>query len=437
VEFLIDHKSENLHIFILTRSDPPLPLTRWRGRQQLTEIRSNDLMFSGKEIREFLNGIMEFKLSDREIFKVTTTSQGWAVSVYFTALHIQKSTFKQGITSTLRNSKINIMDYIKEEVISQLPDETTTLMRQTSILNSISSDLCEALTSNPNSEQILRGLEANNFFVSFIDENHRWFSYHPLVKEFLKQQLLEIEPQNIKALHLRASGWFANNGNLEKAIYHAIEGQDFETAASHIKTKAFEWIDKGQYVFFISWMEKLPHEFLLKQPLLISLYLLSLAECRQTHQFTANIELISKLKMDTVTQAIIDSAFAIIEYINENYDNSITIVDKNLRKLSQKSVTTKEGALAVSSSWLIKSRALLIKNNFLEAESTKRIIRLRHYKLWSKSSYPGVAREIKPGRGDLQSSCFITTSLDNCKRETKSKLPHWYIYTYPVESLVL
>ena len=43
---LVQHMPAHVHLVLTTRADPPLPLERLRGRQQLVEIRSADLRFT-------------------------------------------------------------------------------------------------------------------------------------------------------------------------------------------------------------------------------------------------------------------------------------------------------------------------------------------------------------------------------------------------------
>ena len=52
-----------MHLMITGCADPPLPLSRLRGRGQLAELRAEDLRFTPEEAAEFLGDAMGLDLS--------------------------------------------------------------------------------------------------------------------------------------------------------------------------------------------------------------------------------------------------------------------------------------------------------------------------------------------------------------------------------------
>ena len=48
--YLLDHIPTNMHMIVLTRSDPPFPLARMRARNRLVELHAEDLRFTRKDI---------------------------------------------------------------------------------------------------------------------------------------------------------------------------------------------------------------------------------------------------------------------------------------------------------------------------------------------------------------------------------------------------
>ncbi len=52
MSYFVEHLPPQLHLVILTRGDPPLPLSRLRARGQLIELRAADLRFSSEEASE-------------------------------------------------------------------------------------------------------------------------------------------------------------------------------------------------------------------------------------------------------------------------------------------------------------------------------------------------------------------------------------------------
>ncbi|MFN8381363.1 MAG: LuxR C-terminal-related transcriptional regulator [Anaerolineales bacterium] len=368
VEFLIENKPENLHIFILTRQLPQLPLVRWRARQELGEFKSHDLIFNERESREFLNGIMEFGLAEQELLRVSKAAQGWAVGIYLTALQFQRKAGKQSVTASLLNSKTNIMNYIKEEALGSIPQEVMSILYQISIVDSFSGGLCQAITLDPQSSKVLQDLEANGYFVSYVDQGRHWFTFHPMIADYLRQHLRQTEPSRVAEIYNRAADWFANNGDLEKAIYYAVKARNLDSAVRWMEGKAIEWIDKGQFEIFQANINHIPREMLLARPLLYAYFMLSLAESRKVEEFKSFYELVSADEFPPAAKVILDSASAAIKFVEGLYEQAIVVAKKNLAVIKQLQATAGEHAIATSTNLLVIVLSLASTNKYVAAD---------------------------------------------------------------------
>src|SRR6266568_1255555 len=65
--FLLEHLPPQIHLVIASRTDPPLPLARLRGRGELAEIRAADLRFTLGEAAAYLNEVMGLALTAADI----------------------------------------------------------------------------------------------------------------------------------------------------------------------------------------------------------------------------------------------------------------------------------------------------------------------------------------------------------------------------------
>ena len=131
-------------------------------------------------------------------------------------------------------------------------------MLKTSILDRLSGSLCDALTGQDNGQQILETLDRANLFIVPLDEERRWYRYHHLFAELLKQRLNTTHPNLIKELHSKAVSWYDTNGELSNAIQHAFSGDDSETAARLTEKGAFKALEKSDLKFILSWVDRLP-----------------------------------------------------------------------------------------------------------------------------------------------------------------------------------
>src|SRR5207253_2158744 len=77
----------------------------------------------------------------------------------------------------------------------------------------------------------LVALERANLFLVPLDDRREWYRYHHLFADVLRAHLVEQHPDEVAALHCRASVWFEANGDTSQAISHALSGGDVDRAA--------------------------------------------------------------------------------------------------------------------------------------------------------------------------------------------------------------
>lgn len=256
--FLLDHLPPLLHLLIITRSDPPLPLSRLRAGGELTEIRAADLRFSTNETAVFLNQSRNLDLADEEIAALAERIDGWIAGLHLVALsmqnHADPATF---ITSFTGNSRY-IVDYLVDEVLQQRPYGTKQFLLQTAILNPFCASLCEAVTGQQDGQATLERLEEANLFITALDEDRLWYRYHPLFAEVLQARLLQTQRDHLPELYRRAAGWHTSQGMVPEAVRYALAGADFAEAARLIERLAESMLLKGAGVTLVRWLDAMP-----------------------------------------------------------------------------------------------------------------------------------------------------------------------------------
>jgi LuxR family maltose regulon positive regulatory protein len=232
--FILDHlpaSPEGFHLVVASRKDPPWPLARMRARAQTAELRSHDLRFSRDETAEFLNRTMGLRLSDSDISRLDHRTEGWIAGLQMAALSMQQKEDVHAFLDEFSGSHRYILDYLIEEVLSQQPPRVMDFLLKTSILDRLTASLCDAVAGAKDSQEILAKLEKSNTFLSSLDDEQRWFSYHPLFGDLLRKHLATTRAAAIPELHTRASRWFESNGFLREAILHALEAGDMKQVA--------------------------------------------------------------------------------------------------------------------------------------------------------------------------------------------------------------
>lgn len=268
VAFVLEHLPPQLHVVIATREDPRLPLARWRARGQLTEVRAADLRFTATEAAEFLNRVMSLELSATDVTALETRTEGWIAGLQLAALSLQGRPDAAAFIQAFTGSNRFVLDYLVEEVLERQPQATRSFLLQTSILDTLCGPLCEAVTGQKHGKDTLERLERDNLFVVPLDDDRRWYRYHHLFADVLQAHLLEEQPDQLPALHARASGWYEENGSRPDAIRHALLAEDFEWAADLIELAGPSVVTGSHTAIWLKWARSLPDELIRARPVL-------------------------------------------------------------------------------------------------------------------------------------------------------------------------
>lgn len=257
IAFLLEHLPKFIHMVILTRADPPLPLARLRAQNQLVEIRAEDLRFTDEEASAFINDIMELGLSHKDIRALDARTEGWISGLQLAAISMQGLDTKQlaDFLAGFTGSYHYIVDYLVEEVLERQPDVIREFLLRTSILERMTGSLCDALTGGSNGQRMLERLEKRNLFIVPLDEERQWYRYHQLLADVLQSRLQQSHPGSLPELHRRASQWFENNAFLDEAIGHAVKAKDIERATRLIEQNAMAMLMQGELVTLLNWIK--------------------------------------------------------------------------------------------------------------------------------------------------------------------------------------
>jgi LuxR family maltose regulon positive regulatory protein len=290
--FLLERLPPKMHLIIASREDPHLPLARLRARGQLTELRATNLRFTTSEAAEFLNQAMGLDLSAEDIAALERRTEGWITGLHLAALALQGTITMRGrkdVTSFIESftgSNRYVLDYLVEEVLEQQPASVQICLLQTAILDRLTASLCEAVCFGDaesadrsagavgfrgtagKGQELLERLDRANLFIVPLDEERRWYRYHHLFVNLLRQRLRLTQPEWIPTLHQRASEWYESNGFPEEAIKHLLAARDYQGAAELIMAIAIDIIQQGEHTTVVGWVNALPEEPVKEQPYL-------------------------------------------------------------------------------------------------------------------------------------------------------------------------
>ena len=274
--FLLEHLPPHMHLVIATREDPALPLSRLRASGQLTELRAADLRFTSAEAAEFLNQVMGLSLSAEDISTLESRAEGWIAGLQLAALSMQGNKDVPGFIRTFAGDHRYIVDYLVEEVLKSQPEPVRSFLLQTAILDRLNGSLCDAVIGNHQEEGSARleALQRGNFFIIPLDDRRNWYRYHRLFADVLRMHLMAEQPDQVPALHRRASEWYEHNGSATDAIRHALAAKDFERAANLVELAVPGMRRNRQEATAteLGWLKALPDELVRIRPVLSVAY---------------------------------------------------------------------------------------------------------------------------------------------------------------------
>ncbi|MCP5094498.1 MAG: AAA family ATPase, partial [Chloroflexi bacterium] len=299
VQFILQNQPPTFHLILVSRTDPPWPMARWRARGDMVELRGADLRFTLAETRLFLNDVMGFSLSSPQIEALDQRLEGWIAGLQMAALSMQGHKDSAGFIQAFTGSHRFILDYLMEEVLNQQPAAMQAFLMQSSVLDRFCGALCDAVLEREDSETVLVQLERSNLFLVPLDDHRRWFRYHHLFGELLYGRLQQTQPSTIRPLHHRASEWAAANNLIDEAVRYALAAKDVERVAQLIGENALAMAYHGELKTLLRWLRTLPDGMAKKRPWLNVAYAWALAFSGQLEaaelQLETAVHLVAKM----------------------------------------------------------------------------------------------------------------------------------------------
>jgi LuxR family maltose regulon positive regulatory protein len=257
MEFLLSYLPPALRLVMASRSDPPLPLARLRGRGELIEIRSDDLRFRTDEAAALIAAIGAVHLDATAAATLCERVEGWAVGLQLAALSVREATRPQEAAAAIRGDDRHILDYLHAEVIDRLPPEQRDLLVRSCMLERLSGPLCDAVLESTGSAAILAELERSNVFVLPLDHHREWYRCHRLFRDVLRRELDAVDADCAPRLQRRAADWFLAHGHIEEAIHHRCVAGDRQGAAHLLVSSAAWFLANGAAARFVQLGEEL------------------------------------------------------------------------------------------------------------------------------------------------------------------------------------
>lgn len=264
--YLIDHMPAQLHLVIASREKPDISLGKLRVNGQLAEIRQEDLRFGLEEAAEFFNQAGNIKLSMAQLNALETRTEGWISGLKLAAISLRMQKDPETFIASFSGSHQFVHDYLIEEVLHQQSVDVQSFLLRTSVLDRLCGPLCDAVLQSHGGQQVLHQLDQANLFIVPLDTERRWYRYHHMFSDLLRQRLGQAELA--APLHQRASQWYESQGMEVEAFHQATLANDIASAVRLIDGNGMPLYFRGVTAPVVHWLSSLPPSALNTYPFL-------------------------------------------------------------------------------------------------------------------------------------------------------------------------
>ncbi|WP_431910360.1 LuxR C-terminal-related transcriptional regulator [Amycolatopsis thermoflava] len=266
---LLDFAPPNLSVVLTSRNRPELPLSRFRVRNQLTEVDAEQLRFDVEETRAFLIDLNGLRLDWDDVVRLSEGTDGWVAALQLASLSLRDCDDPAELIRGFSGRHHTVGEYLAENVLGALPPELLDFLLATSVCDRLCGDLVGVLTGRLDGQAMLEELERRDLFLRPLDAERVWFRYHHLFADYLRRRLLRDQPQRVPGLHQRAAIWFAEHELLTEAVTHSLAAGDVSGATDLVERNAMPLVEHSRMVSLLGLTARLPGDAADGRPVLL------------------------------------------------------------------------------------------------------------------------------------------------------------------------
>jgi len=266
VAFLLENLPPGLRVVVSGRADPPLPLARLRARGQLAELRAADLRFTPEEATALLGETAGPGLPGEAVAALVARTEGWAAGLQLAGLSLRGRADAAGFVAAFSGSHRFVLDYLADDVLADQPGQVRAFLLETSVLERLTGELCDAVTGRAGSQAMLEQVERAGLFVVPLDEVRGWWRYHHLFADLLRARLQAEQPGRVRALHRAAAAWCEEHDLADDAVRHALAAEDTAWAARLVERHVEALLGRSEGVTLRRWLSALSAQAVRDRP---------------------------------------------------------------------------------------------------------------------------------------------------------------------------
>ncbi|WP_084783922.1 LuxR C-terminal-related transcriptional regulator [Paenibacillus sp. FJAT-26967] len=256
--YFIDYLPDSVHMILSSRNEIPFSTVKWISRGECTEINAGEIPFTLEETFDFYHHSSDLPLKTEHLQKLFHRTEGWVTGLQLLAISLRSQTDVDLFIEQFTGNHRNVADYLFHEVLGGLPEDILEFVLQTSLMERMDADLCDAVTGRGNSQSILDKLRNWNIFLVPLDNDQVWFRYHHLFAQFARSFMKRKKPGNMQGLNRHISECYARRGLLDEAIEYAIAAEDYSLADRLLAQHLPDVLQRGEIVSLLRWFDSVP-----------------------------------------------------------------------------------------------------------------------------------------------------------------------------------
>ena len=256
-----------LQLALASRDDRVLPMGRLRAQGNCVELRTDDLNMTRAEASMLL-GLAGVELAPEKALRLTRRTEGWPAGLYLAALSLRVQEGDRPDVDRFAGDDRFVAEYVRDELLADLPADQLAFLTQTSVLDRLTGPVCDAILGRRDSADMLPRLAQSNVMLTPLDRCNSTYRYHGLYATALQAELRRLDPGRDADVHRRASRCWAERGDMERAIAHAIDGQDVHQAGRLLWDSAAQHVTSGRHTVIRGWLNRFADAELAADPLL-------------------------------------------------------------------------------------------------------------------------------------------------------------------------
>jgi LuxR family transcriptional regulator, maltose regulon positive regulatory protein len=257
--FVVEHLPGRSRIMLTSRVDPRLPVSRWRGRGWLTELRQRDLALTLPETTELFTALGEHRLTTSDIEVLWRHTEGWVAGLRLAAAGLKDRADVSAAVAEFSGRTPMVADLLADELLHRAPQELSEFLLQTSVADVLDAELCDALSGRSDSGEVLRRMEADLQFVTATGPSRDTYRYHPLLVDMLRSELQKRGPE-AQRLNRLAAAILEARGDIVGAARCLLAAGDTDRAFSIVCEAAYRRADLSDPPGIAAFINLFPRE---------------------------------------------------------------------------------------------------------------------------------------------------------------------------------